>query len=259
MNDLERRVQVLEEECQILKNQIHATLLMLQEAVLTNAYPALRAQDGSPQPPEVPQPVKQVRLSQDPAPSAAPPEQAAVVQQIRPQAQPPLAEIAQPEPRQAPASVPGSDNVHPNYIDWDRQRELEAWAEEQVTRFGIARTATLIGDYAQQGHFSSAEQAALAAFLSYFEEPKLDDSTAQFIAGQAEAQQADQPAAVRPFDPLWEDLDSRYEDEQVYPRYQRNQRAQPAPDDDAPRNMVLRLIAGIQNAGAGIEWRKGNG
>jgi len=43
--DLEHRVQMLEQELQILKGQIQATLLEIQEHLLTNAYPALRAEE----------------------------------------------------------------------------------------------------------------------------------------------------------------------------------------------------------------------
>lgn len=45
--DLEHRVQMLEEEVQILKNQIQATLLDIQEHLLTNKYPALRADSAA--------------------------------------------------------------------------------------------------------------------------------------------------------------------------------------------------------------------
>src|SRR5690242_17235414 len=50
--DLEHRVQMLEQEHQILKGQIQATLLDIQEQLLTNAYPALRAEEAlQPMPP----------------------------------------------------------------------------------------------------------------------------------------------------------------------------------------------------------------
>ncbi|MEW6580976.1 MAG: hypothetical protein AB1435_17525 [Chloroflexota bacterium] len=42
--DLEQRVTMLEQELQILKNQIQATLLDIQEHLLTNTYPSLRAE-----------------------------------------------------------------------------------------------------------------------------------------------------------------------------------------------------------------------
>lgn len=58
--DLEQRVAMLEQELQILKNQIQATLLDIQEHLLTNAYPALRAEgEFSQEPP----PVKTVSAS----------------------------------------------------------------------------------------------------------------------------------------------------------------------------------------------------
>lgn len=44
--DLEQRVQALEQELQVLKNQIQATLLDIQETLLTNKYPSLRAEEA---------------------------------------------------------------------------------------------------------------------------------------------------------------------------------------------------------------------
>lgn len=65
MMDLEQRVTMLEQEIQILKNQIQTTLLDIQEHLLTNAYPTLRAEDDSDAPsPQLP-PVKTVRLNAD--------------------------------------------------------------------------------------------------------------------------------------------------------------------------------------------------
>jgi hypothetical protein len=43
--DLEQRMQALEQELAILKNQIQATLLDIREQVLNNSYPALRAEN----------------------------------------------------------------------------------------------------------------------------------------------------------------------------------------------------------------------
>src|SRR5690606_32075826 len=52
--DLEQRVTMLEQEVQILKNQIQATLLDIQEHLLTNAYPSLRAEDDTVYPDSAP-------------------------------------------------------------------------------------------------------------------------------------------------------------------------------------------------------------
>ena len=48
--ELEQRVQAIEQELQILKNQIQAALLEIQEHLLTNAYPALRSEEQAPAP-----------------------------------------------------------------------------------------------------------------------------------------------------------------------------------------------------------------
>ena len=45
---LEQRVQELEQEVALLKGQIQATLLDIQEQMLKRAYPSLQADDGAP-------------------------------------------------------------------------------------------------------------------------------------------------------------------------------------------------------------------
>ncbi len=72
MMDLEERVTLLEQEVQILKNQIQATLLDIQEHLLTNAYPSLRAEGDAPAPGPAPAPVKTIAArADDPADEAA--------------------------------------------------------------------------------------------------------------------------------------------------------------------------------------------
>jgi hypothetical protein len=69
--DLEQRVTMLEQEVQILKNQIQATLLDIQEHLLTNTYPSLRAEDDAA--PIDPVPVKTISANPDtPAALSAP-------------------------------------------------------------------------------------------------------------------------------------------------------------------------------------------
>lgn len=54
--NLEQRIDALEQELQVLKNQIQATLLDMQEFMLTNSFPALRADEqSSPAQPVAPQ------------------------------------------------------------------------------------------------------------------------------------------------------------------------------------------------------------
>jgi hypothetical protein len=54
--NLEQRVQALELEVQVLKNQIQATLLDIREQLLNGTYPALRGEDSSPEPSAAPSP-----------------------------------------------------------------------------------------------------------------------------------------------------------------------------------------------------------
>ncbi|NLF79252.1 MAG: hypothetical protein GX573_26455 [Chloroflexi bacterium] len=111
--DLEQRVIALEQELQILKNQIQATLLDIQEHLLTNAYPSLRA-EAEPTRLE-PAPVKTISVKprgqtgteEDapdvPQPDSKPPIRQVSLEDVQPTRQPP-----------APALPPERAHTHPS-------------------------------------------------------------------------------------------------------------------------------------------------
>lgn len=128
--DLEQRVTMLEQELQILKNQIQATLLDIQEHLLTNAYPSLRAEAR----PET-APVKTVS-AKPAAPAApetepAPPTGQPLVRQVS------LKEVQTPEPPVPPRAperslenLPGQDSRPRRAAEADAVSEL---AEPEAT------------------------------------------------------------------------------------------------------------------------------
>ncbi len=69
--NLEQRVETLEQELQVLKSQIQATLLDLQEFMLTNSYPTLRADDQAAPSQPAPAPVASQPATARPAEPAA--------------------------------------------------------------------------------------------------------------------------------------------------------------------------------------------
>ncbi len=235
--ELEQRVQALEQELQILKNQIQAILLDIQEQVLSNTYPDLRAND---------------------APSRSDPEPA-------PQPEMPIRKVSfspvdeQPDAASAPAARPvKKDKPH---LD---KAKLEAWALQKLDEVGEQETYTLIRAQANKGRITQEVCDALLNLVEsqanmYYDAPTQPSNPRSFevparmmqdtralqtfpadIAHTARRQTASQPQLEKPH--------SRN------PKITRTIQA-----EDGKRNsqsMVLRLIAGIQNAGAGVRWSK---
>ncbi len=96
--DLEQRVTMLEQELQILKNQIQATLLDIQEHLLTNTYPALRAEAQPETAPLMPVSAKPAAPA-EPEGTPAPPTGQPLVRQVS------LQDVQAPQPP-APSRVP---------------------------------------------------------------------------------------------------------------------------------------------------------
>ena len=99
--DLEQRVTELEQEVQVLKSQIQAILLDIQEQVLTNTYPNLRAEDAIAEPPgRNPGPIRTVSLSQDDMADTPPEPAESGMPRVRKVS---LNDLQNAEPRVAPA------------------------------------------------------------------------------------------------------------------------------------------------------------
>jgi hypothetical protein len=267
--ELEQRVQMLEQELEILKSQIQATLLDIQEQLLTNAYPSLRSDDtpndggyggggGTPNAPrndsqsskqESFANVRRVTFDDDGDAFETPdPPQA----QVLPAAPRPKMQVQPPAPRQEVVET-----------DWSTLSELEEWTTEKVNEMGPRRTRKLIEMHYRKGHFDDDVKEMLLGLISLYEEesaPSNPKPAPVVKARPASPQPAPKPARR----------------EQPAPRQQARPAPQPsadtrptqpapprdaAPDDEAmdPQNLVLKLIAGVQNAGAGVTRRKKNG
>jgi len=281
--DLEKRVEQLEQELEILKNQIQTTLLAIQEHVLSNTYPALRAPERGiestpaevvpghseePAPPP-PSPRKQIKLTsditaEDDADDTPEVKPVAVVKRVenrsvksapsapglemesspKPQRVPdqpkarantaPRDEIGSDRPTQPkapgirisaknPAPQP-SKKQEPREVaalpDWTRFARLEDWFNHQVAKNGLQRTRDLIEAERKNGEISAEDHNILLQFLSIRE---------QYT--EAEPQNSSNAESV-----------------------------ENAGSDALTRSLVLKLAAGIQNAGTStVRWQKKNG
>lgn len=195
--DLEQRVTMLEQEVQILKNQIQATLLDIQEHLLTNAYPSLRAEDDTRRPdpalvktisvkPEMPEVPDIPAASEEPeAPPPAP----------APRSTPPPSPVRRTPPARpvnsTPAAsfppAPANDSAEPGAApfvldedfptgasadtpitsaDWALMEQLVEWTNRRVSLLGARRTRALIRRYTAEGRISPGVRDALLQIVA---------------------------------------------------------------------------------------------
>jgi hypothetical protein len=273
--ELEQRVQMLEQELEILKSQIQATLLDIQEQLLTNAYPSLRADDatndggysrggggGTPAPvpprndsrPPTQDGFSNVRRvtfdeSGEAFEQAGPPPQMPAPPPVRPQA---AVQVQAPAPRQETVET-----------DWSTLSELEEWATEKVKEMGPRRTRKLIEMHYRKGHFDDEVKEMLVGLISLYEEesaPSQPKPAPVVKARPASPQPAPKPVRQEQPAPRPQARRSAPPTDETQPR-QPAQPDGPTPydEDEDPQNLVLKLIAGVQNAGAGVTRRKKNG
>lgn len=295
--DLEQRIQNLEQEMEILKNQIQVTLLDIQEHVLTNRYPSLRAEEAPSRPqtahngaaPQVPTanpmmaPIQAVRTvgsaeilddSQD--------GNSAPVSVRKVAFEPPA-----PTEPQVPVRAPAPKRTPPpqQQADWDELSALETWTQKKLRKLGPERTRELIKIYADRGRFSSAVKDTLLGFVSVYggipRKRQRREPTRQATQGKRQQTQSKRQSAQkkrRSSQNNHKNGQSRREQSmqavdqprrrkrratatQEAVRSRQRANSKPALNEDADKNhnVVLRLIAGVQNAGAGVNWRKKNG
>jgi hypothetical protein len=305
--NLEQRVEMLEQELQILKSQIHATLLDLQEHILTNSYPTLRSDGPTPVAPVVPSPppseaetlpvsfqpggpVRSVSVMPEtpslPGDSGGLPvvRKVSSLNDLQPDYvtqdrgngyasdPPPVSQTIDDYPVQRPthrdqaySPAEGSsrrrtspqqparpfltddqDELAPPLIteaDWASLELLEEWTKKRVYELGVQRTRGLIRDYEQQGRFNAEIRDALLQLVTIIE---ADEAPAYTSHPRLPANPKTNLPGERPTQP------SR-------PRQLAEYCVDPGDEADATQNLVLRLIAGVQNAGAGITRRKKDG
>lgn len=200
----EQRLQALEEEVQLLKNQIQAILLEVQEQLLTNAYPALRANSPRsaepPTPPtrsplksfnittlepdqpddevEVPTSKKAVQPRKTQALSNTPKALPAPSNGTRPEASSKRRKVVEPEPIDDDDDDEAEDEFRASDQEFEFEDEnegteprqlnwstLENWARTKLEKLGAERTRKLIKLYTSRGPLSPGTQSALLEFV----------------------------------------------------------------------------------------------
>ncbi len=139
-------------------------------------------------------------------------------------------------------------------VDWTTLADLERWVEDKLVNFGVPHTRELICMYAEQERFTRKIEKALLRFIDNYEErlTSVKSSTPARRTGEMpRARRTGEMPRVRRTSDL--------------PRVQAAVYL-PDPAPDAPptqtqetRNVVLRLIAGVHNAGANVKWTKKDG
>lgn len=268
VRELEKRIEELEQEVQLLTVQIKYTLLEIQEHLLNGTYPALQSSDlpgASLETPAAPAAEKKSaprspisRITLDESGQVTDVETATVTATPAVTATP---KAAAPQPQKE-----------------ESLEALEDWMLKKVQQVGPARTRRLIEIYAQNGQLSAAAARALEQLLSVYDDspapaakqsskgrspgahniPPLPDEIRRAVEYEVQEPRASKPRTAAPA--------------AAKPRPAARQAAQPkmpskpapvsAPGtqtQEHPNNMVLRLIAGVQNAGIGVTRRKSNG
>jgi hypothetical protein len=198
--DLEIRLEALEAEVKVLKNEIQTILLEIQEQVLLHYYPSLRVEDDEPSDTVI-QALEEVRRKRQ---AAADPAEATTTTHA---AQAPIdfmvgkipgngdsngADLGPPRaaersgawrtPSRAvtdpslPLPPPsGVADFHRSAVaresqsdEWGTFSEMAAWVQESINRIGAERTTHLIELYAEQGILSPQAADGLARLMSLF-------------------------------------------------------------------------------------------
>lgn len=214
--NLERRVKDLEQEVAILKGQIQETLLEIHDKLLTNQYADLRTADNRPGQ----RPMIQPPASQTPKFDQVP----------RNHEHAPNSKVVTLKDFVENATLPDADEEgdldsdFASPVDWDQLEKSEEWALRVAKRVGFQNTRELIQNMMADGQITEANGHALLKSLKLY---------ARRVSDQRRAKREGQ------------------EPEHVANTMQKKSTAQDDDDDDenVNRNLILRLIAGVGNAG----------
>jgi len=247
--EAEQRIQALEKEVQILKTEIQSILLDIQTHLLTNAYPALRghhtASSSSTQEDE----------DDDEYDGVAPPPKTQKVT---------LNNI--PPKREKP--TPPVHSTEPVLASLDEQQE---WVLQNIQTQGLSRTRDLINGYTEKRRFSPEVSDTLMRFTNMYaaaaDEPTLPSRPVGMPSGPVSVKAVSTPpvpkqpvkAVSTPQQPI------KVTQKAIAPKPKAAQPPVVQPVEEPktseaetgePSSLVLRLIAGVQNAGAGVRWGK---
>lgn len=215
--NLERRVKDLEQEVAILKGQIQETLLEIHDKLLTNQYADLRSADSRP---------AQLPMIQPPAAQTQKFDQGA-----RKHENAPNSKVVTLKDFVENATLPDADDDDDldsdfaSQEDWDQIEKSEEWALRVAKRVGFQGTRELIQNMMADGQITEANGRALLKYLKLY---------ARRVADQRRAKH------------------EGHEPEQDGHRTQKKSTAQDdgdEEDENVSRNLILRLIAGVGNAG----------
>jgi hypothetical protein len=254
MMELEQRVQALEQELQILKNQIQVMLLDIQEQVLSNTYPDLRSGES---------PAQDNRSVSRPEPEV----------EVHKRPSTPVHKVsfddfaAEENPVSPRPSVKSN-----NQATWQGMAGLEAWVSEKIETVGLQETIDLIHMYATNGRFSPEVQDSLLQFAAFkgnqypADTPTQPSRSAVFNTAPVASPKppAKKAAPVRsvPASPAPQSVAPPKASTPAKPvnkkKVAKPKVEEPKPAEDGSHNIVLKLIAGVQNAGAGVRWGKNN-
>jgi hypothetical protein len=260
--DLEKRVQQLEEELEILKNQIQMTLLDIQEQLLTNAYPSLRS-EHQPSAPNMPAPQAPASVYTPPPPEPVAQAESAPIK---------VRKISLDDLASQPPAAPQFDRYNDVPNDEINMDEYRRWVIRNMKEVGLKETRNRIRSCSHDGDFP----------------PEVRDELLQIAARYAARQNAKKQAQQQPPAPPKPAPAAKPVTRTKAPAAQPQPRmpSQPAPyppADDLTRpsrstrivapppvpkpeeeekeehsSLILRLMAGVQNAGAGVKWSKKN-
>lgn len=250
--DLELRVEQLEQEVQMLKTQIQTTLLDIQEQILNNTYPSLRAEVPTHERTEQVHPAVRT-ISALPSEAADYDEEDAASEPLKVRkvslkdlntSEPQAAQkptypkgVAEPMPSQSVSGHTDAGSAKPKKLpkqlsDTDIAR-LEEWSARDVKKHGVAATRALIRSYVENGRIPAYMEARLLTYIRSLPAATVDHTALDKAAKTAKP--SNDPTSLS------------YRD-RGFPDFME--------DEEEKAGMVLRLIAGIQNASAGVKWRK---
>jgi len=261
----EQRIQALEQEVQILKTQIQSILLDIQTHLLTNAYPALRGHHTASSSPEDEE-------DDDEYDRAAP---VVKVRKVSNHTEAPKKE------KILPPVIP----AEPMMASLDEQQE---WVLQNMQNLGVSRTRDLIKSYTEKRRFTPEVSDTLMRFTDMYaaaaDAPTIPTRPAGMPTAPvkvkavttAPPKQPTQPQVPQPL-AVAEPEQRRNKPSPKAPAVPPKPAApvvkqQPTSSTQAPAayennndniegdgehsSLVLRLIAGVQNAGAGVRWGK---
>lgn len=217
--DAEQRIAALEQELEILKNQIQATLLTIQEQLLSQSYPALRGETPVASKPTA------VFNGMETETTEAPP---ATVKRVSL------------NPGTGLSGERTVEETQPSK-DWQLLTRMESWASQKIEKIGLKRTREMIRLYAQQGRITPQLESELLKFIAIYDtnepSPHPPRTVGEMPRTKSSNAKTVPAASIAPF--IDHPVEAAGQDE-----------------DFEKHRTILKLIAGVQNIGISSERKK---